>query len=86
MEDFPVFVQDDKDRKTEPGRISETLHHCGSSARLVRRFAGIVVHVDINEIAINHFADFRIPGNEVRKAQTPRAPVAADLAYHELIL
>ena len=88
MEHVTLLIEHDEDRKSETTGIVETLHQLGCLLlRLfARRLPTVIVYVEINEIVAHHLVDGSILLHEVGEPQAPRAPVAAQLAYHELTL
>ena len=87
MDDLPFVVEDDKDRESEALRIAQSFEH-GLSVLLLclaAALARIIVDVDIDKIVVDDFHDVAVLADEVGKAETPGAPVAADLANNEFI-
>ena len=88
VDDFAVLVEHHKDGVAEARGIAQPLQHLGCLLHLglALSLTRVVVHMDIDKVVVNDLADDRVFGHEVGKAQAPRTPVAANLAYHELSL
>ena len=87
VQDFSVIIKYHKNGKPETCRICKAVHqrfalfHTGLVS-----LAGIVVHMDVNEVFIYHLAYRTVIAYIISKAQAPRAPIATDLAYHKFTL
>ena len=87
MQNLAVFIEYYKDGKPETGRVGKTLHnglallHTGLVS-----LARVIVYMDVNEVFVNHLAYGAVVAYEIGKPQTPRAPIATDLAYHKFTL
>jgi len=86
VEDAALFVEHHEHREAEAFGVVQALQHRLGQLRLLGSLglARVVVHVDVDEVVGYHSADGRVVGGEVRKAEAPRTPVAADLTDDEL--
>ena len=87
MEHLAFLVKNDENRVAEAGRIAQTLQQFGILLRFVfvRCHAWVVVHMDKDEVVVNHLADGTVFGHKIGEEQAPRAPIASQLADHELV-
>ena len=83
-----IYVEYNKDGKPEATTVLEPFHQDSCLLLLfsIFRFAGIVVHVDVLKVLVNHFTDGCILRNEIGKPKAPRAPVSSNLTNHELAI
>lgn len=88
MQDLPLAVEHHKNGEAETGGIVQPGHHLIRQLSLLCTLflPGIIIHMNIDKVIVNHLADGGIVGDEVCKAQAPGTPVAAYLTDDELAI